>query len=85
MFFKVGPNGWSDAPIFIVLPFMHQMLITCLASIAVIVISSEIEGKGQVDEKQIILKPGIFKTSQSFNISSVVILLLLALIYTIFW
>ena len=85
MFFKVGPNGWSDSPIFVILPFMHQMMITCLASIAVIVIASEIEGKGQPDEKQIILKPGIFKTSESFNISSAIILLVLAFIYTIFW
>jgi SSS family solute:Na+ symporter len=85
MFFKVGPNGWSDSPIFVILPFMHQMMITCLASIAVIVIASEIEGKGQPDEKQIILKPGIFKTSESFNISSAIILLILAFIYTIFW
>lgn len=85
MFFKVGPNSWSDSPIFVVLPFMHQMMITCLASIVVIVISSEIEGKGQPDEKQIILKPGIFKTSESFNISSAIILLILAFIYTIFW
>jgi SSS family solute:Na+ symporter len=85
MFFKVGPNDWSDSPIFVVLPFMHQMMITCLASIAVIVIASEIEGKGQPDEKQIILKPGIFKTSESFNISSAIILLILAFIYTIFW
>lgn len=85
MYFKVGPNGWSDLPIFAILPFMHQMMITCLASIGVIVISSEIEGKGQPDEKQIILKPGIFKTSESFNISSAIILLILAFIYTIFW
>ena len=85
MFFKVGPNGWSDSPIFVILPFMHQMMISCLASIAVIVIASEIEGKGQPDEKQIILKPGIFKTSESFNISSAIILLILAFIYTIFW
>lgn len=85
MFFKVGPNGWSDLPIFVILPFMHQMMITCLASIAVIIISSEIEGKGQPDEKQIILKPGIFKTSESFNISSAIILLILAFIYTVFW
>jgi len=85
MFFKVGPNGWSDLPIFVNIPFMHQMMITCLSSIAVIVISSEIEGKGQPDDKQIILKPGIFKTSESFNISSAIILLILAFIYTIFW
>jgi SSS family solute:Na+ symporter len=85
MFFKVGPNGWSDSPVFVILPFMHQMMITCLASIAVIVIASEIEGKGQPDDKQIILKPGIFKTSESFNISSAIILLILAFIYTIFW
>ena len=85
MFFKVGPNGWSDLPIFINIPFMHQMMITCLSSMAVIIISSEIEGKGQPDEKQIILNPGIFKTSEAFNISSAIILLLLAFIYTIYW
>jgi SSS family solute:Na+ symporter len=84
LFFKVAPNGWSDLPIFVNIPFMHQMMITCLAAIAVIIIASEIEGKGQTDQKQIVLKPGIFKTSASYNISSAIILLILALIYSIF-
>lgn len=85
LFFKIGPNGWSDSPLFPTIPFMHQMMITCLASMMVIVLSSELEGKGKVDDKQIILKPELFHTDRTFNISATVILLLLAFIYSFFW
>lgn len=85
MYFKVAPNGWSDAAIFVNIPFMNQMLITALLSFGVILLISFLEGKGKVDEKGIILIPGIFKTSPSFNIGATIILLICVFLYTVFW
>lgn len=85
MYFKVAPNGWSDAAVFVTIPFMNQMLITTLLSMAIIVGISQIEGKGKVDAKGIILTKGIFHTTPGFNIGAVVILIICAALYTIFW
>lgn len=85
MYFKVAPNGWSDAAIFLNLPFMHQMMITALASMAIILIISHLEGKGQDDSKAIIISPGFFKTEPAFNIGAIVILIICAFLYAIFW
>jgi SSS family solute:Na+ symporter len=85
MYFKVAPNGWSDSPIFVNIPFMNQMMITALSSMAIILIISHLEGKGKVDEKGIIITPNFFKTEPAFNIGAVVILIICALLYTIFW
>jgi solute:Na+ symporter, SSS family len=85
MYFKVAPNGWSDAAIFVNIPFMNQMLITALLSFAIILVLSSIEGRGRVNEKAIILIPGVFKTSPAFNIGATIILLICVALYTIFW
>lgn len=85
MYFKVAPNGWSDAAIFVNIPFMNQMLITTLLSMAIIIGISHVEGKGRADEKGIILTKGIFHTTPAFNIGAVVILIICAALYTIFW
>lgn len=85
LYFKVGPNGWSDASFFIVLPFMWQMFITCILSILIMMVISYIEGKGQDHEKGIVLTPDLFKTSRAFNISSTIIILILIFLYFIFW
>lgn len=85
MYFKVAPNGWSDAAIFVNLPFMHQMMITALASMAIILIISHLEGKGQDDSKAIIISPGFFKTEPAFNIGAIVILIICVFLYAIFW
>jgi SSS family solute:Na+ symporter len=85
MYFKVAPNGWSDAAIFLNLPFMHQMMITALASMAIILIISHLEGKGKDDSKAIIISPGFFKTEPAFNIGAIVILIICAFLYAIFW
>lgn len=85
MYFKVAPNGWSDAAIFVNLPFMHQMMITALASMAIILIISHLEGNGKDDSKAIIISPGFFKTEPAFNIGAIVILILCVFLYAIFW
>jgi SSS family solute:Na+ symporter len=85
MYFKVAPNGWSDSAIFVTLPFMHQMMITALTSMAIIMIISHLEGKGKINEKGIEMTPGIFHTSPAFNIGAIIIMLVCAALYALFW
>lgn len=85
MYFKVAPNGWSDALIFVNIPFMHQMMITCLLTILIAVIISQIEGKGEDNEKGIEISKGLFDTPPAFNIGAVVVLLACVALYAIFW
>ena len=85
MYFKVAPNGWSNSSIFIDnIPFMHQMLITCLGTIFIIISISYLEGNKE-DPKGIKLSKSIFDTSQTFNISAISIMLITAFLYAIFW
>jgi SSS family solute:Na+ symporter len=85
LYFKVGPNGWSDAPVFVVIPFLHQMLITALLSMAVILLISQLEGKGQTDAKGIVLTKDFFKTEPAFNIGAIIVLIITAFLYAVFW
>jgi len=85
MYFKVAPNGWSNSSIFIDnIPFMHQMLITCLGTIFIIISISYLEGNKE-DPKGIKLSKSIFDTSQTFNISAISIMLITTFLYAIFW
>jgi SSS family solute:Na+ symporter len=81
LYFKLAPAEWY----FVSIPFMHQMLITALSSIAIIAIISQIEGKGAANEKAIILTKDFFKTSPAFNIGAVIILIICTALYAIFW
>lgn len=85
LFFKVGPNGWSDNPIFVNLPFMHQMFITWILTMALMVLISYVEAKGKNHEKSIILSSKLFKTGPVFNICSFAIILILVMLYAMFW
>ena len=85
MYFKVAPNGWSDASLFVTLPFLHQMMITCIASIIIIMLISHLESGGKDNAKGIILSTKLFETSPTFNISATVILLILVVLYALFW
>ena len=84
MYFKVAPKGWSDASIFVELPFMHQMGYTCLATLAIITIISYIEGN-QDDPKGIKLTKELFATNNTFNIGAFSVLLITAFLYAMFW
>jgi SSS family solute:Na+ symporter len=89
LYFKVGPNGWLEGTVlenmFVVLPFMHQMFITCLLTMAIIIGISYLENKGAADEKGILLTRNLFATGPVFNISAVVISIILVVLYAVFW
>src|SRR5690606_29640147 len=85
VYFKVAPKGWSDAPIFVNLPFLHQMMITAILTFFVIALLSNIQGKGTEDEKGISLVPGLFKTPPAFNIGATIVILICIVLYSVFW
>ncbi len=85
MYFKVGPNGWSSLALFNHdIPFMNQMLITCLATIFIIYIVSKIEGNVD-DPKGIVITKNLFSTSPAFNISAFAVCIITAFLYAFFW
>jgi len=84
MYFKIAPNGWSDAVLFIDIPFMQQMFLTTIISLAVIAGISSLERKGD-DPKGIELTPSLFATSSSFNIGAMIVMLITAFLYAFFW
>lgn len=85
LFFKVAPKGWSDAFIFPDLPFMHQMGLTFLFTVIIMLIISHINNNGKDDEKGIEISGGLFKTSPTFNVISFGLILSLVALYSIFW
>jgi SSS family solute:Na+ symporter len=84
MYFKISPKGWSDSPIFIDTPFLNQMLFTCLLTILIIVLLSNIWVKDE-DPKAIKVNSGLFKTPPTFNISAFAIMIILVALYAFFW
>ena len=84
MFFKVAPNGWSSLPIFINIPFMHQMMATCIGTMIIIYLITYIEGN-QDDSKGIIITDKLFRTSSQFNLSAISIMMITAFLYAFFW
>lgn len=85
LFFKVGPKGWAEHPVFVELPFMHQMMWTWLLTMLIMIAISYVEGRGADHEKGIILTPNLFKTGKTFNTSALIICIILAFLYIIFW
>jgi len=67
------------------LPWMDQMLYTTLITMAIIAGISMTTSKHVDDPKGIALEGYLFKTGSVFNISAYAILIILALLYTIFW
>ncbi len=85
LYFKVGPSGWIDSPFFVELPFMHQMFITWILTMAIMVVISLIENKGANHPKSIIISKDLFKTGPAFNIGAFAIMLIVTVLYAIFW
>lgn len=85
LFFKIGPKGWSSYTIFVQLPFLHQMMITFLISMAIILIISYIENRGKDSDKAIRMSRDTFTTPISFNISAVIIMIICTFLYAFFW
>tara|TARA_B110000263_G_scaffold227521_1_gene219939 strand:- start:109 stop:1785 length:1677 start_codon:yes stop_codon:yes gene_type:complete len=79
MYFKIAPESWM----FVNIPFMHQMLITCIGTILIIYVISFLEGNKD-NPKAIHLSKELFKTSTTFNISAFVVLLITVFLYSFF-
>lgn len=67
------------------MPFMNQMLYTFLVTVVLIVGVSLSTGEGDDDVKGIPLTKETFVTTSGFNIAAYVMLMILAVLYTIFW
>lgn len=67
------------------IPFMHQMGITCLVTMAIIWIISLIQNRDKEDKKALVLEEGIFKTHAVFNVVAFAIIIVLCALYTVFW
>ena len=67
------------------MPFMDQMMYTCILTIAVIVFVSLSTNEADDDEKAIATSAKTFKTSGGFAIASYAIPLIVAAIYAAFW
>ncbi len=89
MFFKVAPKGWATGSsfesIFPNVPFLDQMGYTTLITMAIIMILSWLQNKGENDAKGFLISKDTFKTSSSFSISAFAILLILVFLYAKFW
>ena len=89
MILKVGSKGWVEGTsleaLFPNLPWMDQMGLTALLTMAVIIVVSLRQNKGAEDAKAINLPKGIFNTSPLFNIGAFTTLILLTVIYSFFW
>lgn len=72
-------------PIAALEPWMHQMGIATLLSMAVTMILSYLQNKGADDEKGIEISKNLFKTTPLFNMGSIVVCILLAVLYSLFW
>lgn len=88
-YFKVGPNGWmadsSISSLFVILPWMHQMMITWIVSMIIIAVISYFDNKGAVSERAIITNSNTFKTDTTFNLASYTIIIMLVVLYALFW
>ena len=89
MILKVGSKGWVDGTslkaFFPNLPWMDQMGLTALLTMAVIIIVSLRQNKGAEDAKAINLPNEIFKTSPLYNIGTFATLIILTVIYSLLW
>lgn len=88
-YFKIGQYNWFEGTalksLFVALPWMRQMMTTCLITMVIIFIISYIQGKGKDDEKGIVLSKELFKTGRKFNISAFIIVIILITLYVVFW
>ncbi|MGF1907027.1 sodium/sugar symporter [Aliivibrio salmonicida] len=67
------------------MPFMDQMLYTLLFTMAVIAFTSLSSSENDDDPKAISLDSSMFTTERSFNIAAYVVVIVLAVLYSVFW
>ncbi len=67
------------------LPWMDQMAYTFLIVAAIMLMISYFDNKGKDDKKGINFGSNLFKTTPLFNISAIVISIILVVLYALFW
>lgn len=67
------------------MPWMDQMGLTALVTMAIIAAVSLAQNKGKDDEKGITLEKDIFETAPLFNIGSFAVMIVLVVLYAMFW
>ncbi|MBW6491342.1 MAG: sodium/solute symporter [Lentimicrobium sp.] len=67
------------------LPFLDQMMYTCLITMVVVILISLATAGSDEDPRAIPLPREIFKTDAGFNVAAYVVVLILALLYVVFW
>lgn len=73
------------APIDALEPWMHQMGITALLTMLIIIVLSYLQNKGADDAKGIVFTKDLFKTTPLFNVGAMVVCLITAVLYALFW
>lgn len=89
LYLKVGGKGWFEGEtinvMFPKLAFMNQMGLTFVLTAVIMVLFSYFDGRGVNDTKGIPLNRQLFSTGQAFNVGAFAILIILAVLYTLFW
>lgn len=67
------------------MPFLDQMLYTCLITVVVIMGVSLTASEGDDSPKGIPLVKETFSTDKSFNIAAYAVMIILVVLYTVFW
>lgn len=67
------------------MPFLDQMMYTCLITIVVIVMVSLTTAIRDEDPKAIALPRELFKTDAKFNFAAYAVMIILIVLYTVFW
>ena len=67
------------------MPFMDQMMYTCVLTIATIVFVSLATSENDDDPKGIVLTADTFKTSGGFAVASYAVMIIVAVLYAVFW
>lgn len=67
------------------MPFLDQMMYTCLITIVIIVMVSLLTADHDEDPKAIPLPKETFKTGKNFNLAAYAVVLILVVLYTVFW
>jgi len=79
------PTGLILERVFTNMPFMNRMGFVFLALVAIMVIVSLFDKNGQKNNKTIEMDASMFRTSPSFTVGMVLILGIIAALYTMFW
>jgi len=67
------------------MPFLDQMMYTCLITIAIIVMVSLTTARADEDPRAIALPRDTFITGKKFNIAAYAVMIILTLLYVVFW